>query len=232
MVASSYRGAVAPAWAHQATWVAAAAGVGFAVPAVFAGWLGLPRELVVLGYLLVAGPFLYGYARWSGVDLAAEARRGWPWGLLAGAVVGAFVVANVLSQPASAVPQGLDLVVALLWLGLVYGALDALLLSVLPVFATWRAFASLGWTEGWPGRIALGAVALAASALVTAAYHLGYPEFRGPALGAPIVGNSVISLGYLLSANPASALIAHVAMHVAGVFQGMDTVLQLPPHYR
>jgi hypothetical protein len=216
----------------HAAWVAAAAGVGFAVPAVFAGWLELPRELVVLGYLLVVGPFLYGYARWDCFDVAAQARRGWPWVVLTGAAAGAFVVANVVSQPASAVPAGLHLVVALVWLGLVYGTLDALLLSVLPVVATWRAFAGLGWTEGWSGRIAVGAAALLASALVTAAYHLGYPEFRGPALGGPVVGNTVISLAYIASANPLSALIAHVAMHVAGVLQGMETVVQLPPHYR
>jgi hypothetical protein len=232
VVASPYRGSAELVCWSEAAWVAAAAGVGFAVPTVFAGWLGLPREQVVLGYLLVVGPFLHGYARWSGVDVADLVRRNWPFGVLAGAVAGAFVVANVLSQPTSAAPAGLDLVVALLWLGLVYGALDALLLSVLPVFATWRAFAGTGWSEGWPGRLAVGGVALAASALVTASYHLGYPEFRGPAVGAPVVGNSVMSLAYLASANPLSAVIAHVAMHVAGVLQGAETVVQLPPHYR
>ena len=68
----------------------------------------------------------------------------------------------------------------ILWLGVVYGIADALLLNVLPVVAVWRAFAHSGWTTGWPGKLAAGASSLVASLGVTAAYHLGYPEFQGP----------------------------------------------------
>jgi hypothetical protein len=91
----------------------------------------------------------------------------------------------VRNQPASAHAQGLALALDLLWLGVVYGLVDGLLLSVLPVLATWQALSLLGWIEHWPGRIAAGIVALAASLFVTAVYHLGYPEFRGPQIISP-----------------------------------------------
>jgi hypothetical protein len=218
-------------WVGQAAWVAAAALLGFAVSFLFAAVLRLPRDLVVLAYLLVAGPFLYAYARRNDVDVVAACRRRWAWGVVAGAAVSVFVVANVRAQPASAVPEGGGLLLSLLWLGVVYGTLDALLLSVLPVHAAWRAFASLGRTDDWTDRIAAGLVALLASALVTAAYHVGYPEFRGAEVIAPVVGNTTISLAYLASTNPLGAVFGHVAMHVAGVLQGMESVVQLPPHY-
>jgi len=60
-----------------------------------------------------------------------------------------------------------------------YGMTDGILLSVLPVLATWQAFTLLGWTANWPGKILVGVIAVLANALVTSAYHLGYPEFRG-----------------------------------------------------
>jgi hypothetical protein len=40
-----------------------------------------------------------------------------------------------------------------------------------------------------------------------------------------------MSLGYLLTNNPITAVFSHIAMHVAGVLHGPATVAQLPPHY-
>jgi hypothetical protein len=113
----------------------------------------------------------------------------------------------------------------------VYGTLDALLLSVMPVLATWRAFSLLGWTAGWPGRLGVGVLCLIAVMFVTAAYHLGYPEFRGPEVTRPVFGVGVSGLAYLLTTNPLAAVVSHVAMHVAAVLQGPETTMQLPPHY-
>jgi hypothetical protein len=117
------------------------------------------------------------------------------------------------------------------WLGLIYGAVDALLLSVLPVYATWRAMSLLGWTQHWYGKVAVGALALVASMLVIESYHLGYPEFRGPQVLLVVVGVGVQSLGYLLSRSPLAPVVSHVAMHVAAVLYSIATVSQLPPHY-
>jgi hypothetical protein len=158
-------------------------------------------------------------------------RRRWGWGLLGAVLVGAFLVVNVLGQPASPGPRGLGLVLALVWLGLVYGVVDALLLNVLPVVAIWSAFGTLGFTRRWPGRVLTGAAGLMASLFVTAAYHLGYAEYRGPELVSPLIGNGIMTLGYLLATNPLTAIGAHVALHVTSVLHGIDTTVTLPPHY-
>jgi hypothetical protein len=217
-------------WLHL-IWVLGAGVIGFLATAVLAGWLRLPRSWFLVPYLILAGGFLYAYFRWSGIDLGDELGRHWVWGLAGAVLAGAFLVSNVLSQPASQRSQGVKLVFDLLWLGVVYGTLDALLLSVMPVLATWRAFSLLGWTAGWPGRIGVGVLALIASLFVTATYHLGYPEFRGPAVAGPVFGVGISSLAYLLTTNPLTSLLSHIAMHVAAVLQGPETTLQLPPHY-
>jgi hypothetical protein len=66
---------------------------------------------------------------------------------------------------------------------------------------------------------------------VTAAYHLGYAEFQGPALIQPLIGNTIMTMAYLLTASPVAALVAHIIMHTAAVIHGAETTFQLPPHY-
>lgn len=213
-------------------WIVAAAVLGFAITAVFAGLLRLQRSIFLVIYLALAVPFLYVFLHWSKLSIIELIRHNWVWGLIAAVLVGAFTVRNILSQPTSPHSQGLSLVFDIAWLGIIYGTLDALFLSVVPVLATWQAFSTLGLTNTLPGKVLVGAIALIASLLVTVAYHLGYPEYRvtGGVMG-PSIGNGVISLGYILTNNPISAVFSHVAMHIAGVLQGPATVMQLPPHY-
>ncbi len=117
-------------------WVAAAALLGFSIAAFFAGILHLPRSIYLVAYLALAVPFLYGFMRWSNLSIAGLIRHNWIWGLVAAVLIGAFLVRNILSQPVSPRSEGLSLVFDVAWLGIVYGLLDALFLSVLPVLAT------------------------------------------------------------------------------------------------
>ncbi len=217
-------------WGHL-LWVLAASVIGWAVTTLFAGILRWPRDLLLVPYVLLSIVFMVGYLRWSGLNLWAHLVHNWGWGLVGAALAGWFVVQNVLSQPRTPMPQGLDLVFNVLWLGVVYGLVDGLLLSVLPVAATWQACKLLGWTNRWSGRISAGVLALAASLLVTAAYHLGYPEFQGVEVLGPVFGVGVMSLAYLVSRSPLAPVLSHVAMHVAAVLYGLYTAIQLPPHY-
>jgi hypothetical protein len=213
-------------------WIPAAALLGFAIAALFADLLHLPRSIYLIPYVGLASLFLSAFLRWTGLSLAELFRHNWIWGVVGALLFGAFVVRNIFSQPASARAAGLPLAFDLLWSGVVYGLIDALLLSVLPVLATWQAFSVLGWTNHWPGKIAVGALALIASLFVTVCYHLGYPEYRVPGgVVGPTIGNGVMTLGYLLTTNPITAIFSHIAMHVAGVLHGPASVMQLPPHY-
>ena len=218
-------------WQRHITWLLTGTVLGFVIAAVFAGWLRLARPIYLIPYVVLAVAFLYRYVRWSKVDLIQCLRHRWGWGIVAGILAGLFAVQSVMRQPQSPTPQGATLVIDLFWLGVVYGTVDGLLLSVLPVFAVWEALTKQGWTGRWPGRIGSGLLALLASMVVIAVYHLGYPEFRGPQVLFPVFGVGVMSLVYIITGSPISALISHIAMHIAAVRYGLQTAIQLPPHY-
>ncbi len=220
------------AWGSYLLWVAAAAVLGFAIAAIFAGSLHLPRAVYLIPYVVIVGLFFSAFLRWSNESIVDLLRHKWVWGLVAAVPLSMFTVGNILSQPASPHSEGLTLIIELLWVGVVYGLVDALLLSVLPTLATWKAFTVLGWTVHWWGKILVSVAAILLSLGVTLAYHLGYPECRvAGGLFGPILGNGAMTVGYVLSGNPIASMFSHMAMHIAGVLQGPASVLQLPPHY-
>jgi hypothetical protein len=137
---------------------------------------------------------------------------------------------QVFGQPGSPRSSGLPLTGDLAWFGVVYGTIDALLLTVVPVIALYGLRPAEELAES-NLRLRWALIALAGSALVTAAYHAGFTEFRGPQLIQPVIGNLLITLAYLLSGSPLAAVVSHVVMHVAAVLHGMATTIQLPPHY-
>ena len=218
-------------WYAYLEWIVAAGVLGFAISAIFAGLLRLPRNIYLIPYIGLAGLFLYAYVKWSGLSIGNLIRHNWYWGLIGAVLLAAFTVKNILSQPSSPRSEGFTLVFDLLWSGVMYGLVDALLLSVLPVLATWQAFTLLNWTSNWPGKILVGVIAVVASLLVTAVYHLGYPEYHGGGLFGPVIGNTAMTLGYLITNNPLAAILSHIAMHIAGILHGPASVMQLPPHY-
>lgn len=218
-------------WYAHLGWIIAAGLLGFAISMIFARILRLPRNLYLIPYIGIAGLFFYAYVRWSTLSISELIWRNWVWGLVGAIVLTLFTVKNVLSQPISPRSSGLPLILDLLWSGVAYGSMDALLLTVLPVFAAWQAFTLLNWTSNLPGKILVGAIALLASVLVTAAYHFGYPEYRSAGMVGPVIGNTTMTLGYLLTNNPLAAILSHIAMHIAAVLHGPASVMQLPPHY-
>ena len=225
-----YRQAQTTWWGHL-LWLLAATVGGWAMTAIFAGMFYLSRSLFLVPYVVLTAIFLVGYLRWGDFNLRHHLVDNWGWGAVGALLVGGFVVFTVLQQPRTPMPQGGDLVFNLLWLGVFYGLVDGLLLSVMPVVATWQACRLLGWTKGWPGQIAAGVLALLATLLVTATYHLGYPEFQGVAVLLPVFGVGLMSVAYLLSRNPLAPVLSHIAMHVTAVLFGLYTAVQLPPHY-
>jgi hypothetical protein len=206
--------------------------LGFAISAVFAGWLRLERRRYLVPYVGLVSLFLYGFVALNEIDLAGMLTANWVWGTLAGTLVSVFLVKTVRAQPRSRQTSGMALIFDIGWAGLVYGMVDALFLNVIPVIAVWQGSSGFGWAATPIGKIAIGTAGLFASLLVTLAYHLGYPEFRNRKAGMVLAGNSVITLAFLLSGSPLGSILSHTVMHIAAVLQGAETTLQLPPHYR
>ena len=213
-------------------WVIGASVLGFAISAVFAGRMKLSRSRFLIPYVLLVSVFLYAFMAANRVDVGAAFTANWPWGILAGALVSVFLIRTVRSQPLSRQLVGTGLAFDIAWAGFIYGILDALFLNVMPVMAIWMGTSQFAWAASTLGKVGVGAVALFASLLVTLAYHLGYPEFRNQRVGLVLVGNSLITLAFLLSGNPWGSILSHTAMHVAAVLQGPETTIQLPPHYQ
>ena len=210
-------------------WSAFAALIGFLVPAVFSSGLRWERPLFLIPYVAIVGAFLFLYFRSTSISLKQLINR-WPYGLIGVAAATFLLMRNIQGQPASAIPEGGQLILSLVWIGLVYGVIDGLLLNVMPVIAVQgpRFYES---TPSWKERLVRGLIALAASVVVTVAYHSGYTEFHGSKMVSVILGNVIITSSYLLTGSPLAPVVTHVIMHVAALLHGMETTLQLPPHY-
>jgi hypothetical protein len=214
----------------QFAWLGAGLALGFAVPFVFADVLALPRDLYYAVYVVIVVAFVIAWARATGQSFDEGLRRRPLLTVaLALAAVGVLTIV-VLRGEGTARPDGIELFAAILWRGVVYGTADGLLLSVFPILAVFAAFQATRLTRRLTGRVAITLIALAASLAMTAAYHLGYSDFRYEKVRQPIAGDVVWSAPTLLTLNPVGAPVAHAGMHVAAVVHSYETDLFLPPH--
>jgi hypothetical protein len=214
-------------WARHAAWFALAAGLAFAVPFLGISVLELQHDLFYLVYFVVTAVLLLGYVRTEGVDVRRIASHAWPWSLGLGVAVGAAEILNVLGRDATERPAGAYFVFELLWRGVTYGAVDALLLSVLPGLVAYGILR--GRVGGLVGKLRFTALALPLVLLITATYHLGYPQYREDGIGQPEIGNTIISLPMLATANPIGSVVAHATMHTTAVVHSYETDGFLPP---
>jgi hypothetical protein len=210
-------------------WVAGAGVLGAATSAVVTGVLDWSRDRFVAVHAAGVLALALWYVRWSGIGVGTQLQRRWKAGLAGGLIVGGLLAQRVLALPGARGSEDPALAAHLVWLGLVYGLADAVLLSVLPVLAVYGSESAERMRRAGY-RLRAGGRALLASLLVTAMYHLGFPEFRGRALVQPLIGNGVMTAGYLLTGNPLTPTIAHVLLHGAAVLRGPETTVQLPPH--
>lgn len=201
-------------------WTLLAAATGFAASFVSRSLLQLSRPWFVAVYaILVLGCFGF-YARTTRLSVLAQFRRRWLAGAIGGVVAGAYLIRNAGGPP----PTGAGRMVDLLWLGVANGALDALLLTVLPVLALYGS-RSTHALASHRSRLAWAAVALIGATIVTAAFHVGFPAYRGARLLQPIGANLLITLAYLLTGSPVAALVAHILLQVAAVVHGVGPVI-------
>ncbi|HER24085.1 MAG TPA: hypothetical protein ENO17_03415 [Candidatus Atribacteria bacterium] len=213
-----------------AIWVITASFLGFCISAIFSNSIKLSRRVFLIPYVILISAFLFEFINISKFDLGALFSHNWLWGVISGVIIGLLLVKNVFSQPASRQSKGWNFVLDIVWIGLVYGIIDALFLNVMPVLVVWLSAPLIGGVTTWPGKIGIGALGLVASLLVTLAYHLGYAEFRNRRVGLVLFGNMLITLAFIISVNPLGAVLSHAAMHIVAVIRGPETTIQLPPH--
>jgi D-alanyl-D-alanine carboxypeptidase len=211
-------------------WLVAGFPFAFAVPFILADTLELDRDLYYGLYVAAVSLFVSGWAWHTGLT-RRDFTRNWRWGVLlggAGAAITALIVLR--TEDATEHPAGVEFIGALAWRGVVYGAADAVLLSVFPILAVFAAFAGTHLRARRSGKVAIGAIALLASVGIAAVYHLGYSDFRSAKLRKPVVGDLVWSAPTLATLSPLGAPIAHIGLHVSAVAHSYDTGTFLPPH--
>jgi hypothetical protein len=214
-------------WTVQLRWFVLAVVVGFSVPFVGSSVLDLQHDVYLGIYFAVVLGLFAAYTVATGLDLRATVTRNWKLGVALGAIVGFALVRNVLSEDATPRPHGAYYVFELIWRGGIYGAVDALLLTVLPCLVVYRALG--GHLAEWRRRLAYFAASLALVMTITAAYHLGYSQYREDGVGGPETGNALISMPMLLSSNPIGSIADHAAMHISAVAHTYETEERLPP---
>ena len=101
----------------------------------------------------------------------------WRWSLGLGVVLAVFLVFNVFNtEDATTRPHGAYFVFELLWRGVGYGLVDTLLLTVFALLVAYRLLH--GHVGGVKGKLRFTALMLPLVIIVTATYHLGYPQYR------------------------------------------------------
>jgi hypothetical protein len=211
-------------------WLLAGFPFAFAVPFLLADTLDLDRDLFYGLYALAVAVFVACWARDTRLT-RSDLVRNWRWGLALG-VVGAAATSFIVFRTEAATdrPGGLELVAAILWRGVLYGATDGVLLSVFPILAVFAAFAETTLRRRPAGKAVIGTIAMLASVGITAVYHLGYADFRSEKVRKPVAGDVIWSSPTLVTLSPFGAPIAHVGLHVSAVVHSSDTDTFLPPH--
>jgi hypothetical protein len=211
-------------------WLVASLPFGFAVPFLFADTLELNRDVFYGVYALAVACFVAAWARDTRLT-PQDLTRNWRWGLILGAIgAAAMALIAVRTEDATDRPVGSELVAAILWRGVVYGATDGVLLSVFPILAVFAAFAGTKLRQRMAGKVVIGTIAMLASIGITAVYHLGYSDFRSEKVRKPIVGDVIWSAPTLATLSPFGAPIAHMGLHVTAVVHSSQTDTFLPPH--
>ena len=223
-------GVTAPSSAlWHGTWFVAVSALAFLVPFIFSSTLELHHDLYLLIYFAVTLAALGIYATASGADVVEYFRARWQWSLGIGVLAAAFVVWSVLGRLDSTPhPDGLYFGFEIVWRGALYGVVDALLLSAFPGLVALNLLQ--GNISGLARRVLYGALTLALVLFVTGVYHAGYKDLRNKdGITNPEIGNTVISLPVVLTANPIGSLVAHTSMHLAAVTHSYESKDRLPP---
>ena len=213
---------------RQLAWFAVVCVVAFLVPYLGVSVAGLQHDVFYLVYFAIALALIGSYVLVEQVAVAEVFRNRWRWSLGIGVAMAAFLVFNVFNtSDATARPHGLYFAFELLWRGLGYGLIDTLLLTAFPCLVAYTLLH--GKVGGFTGKLRFTALALALVMIVTATYHLGYPQYRHDGLSRPETGNVLISIPTFATANPVGSFVAHASQHIAAVSHAYESRIFNPP---
>jgi hypothetical protein len=190
---------------------------------------GLQPDLYYLIYFTIAVASFVAFLATYRSQLHGLWRLNLAWSLIVGALGGIGVAAVVFRSAATDHPDGWRWWFEIGWRGVVYGSIDALTLFVFPAAVAYLLMH--GDRTGAKRKIYYAGLVLALSLLVSASYHLGYPEYRDSDLRSPLIGTVMADSAAVLTGNPLGAFLTHGTAHVSAVVhqeEGGPTQM-LPP---
>ena len=212
----------------RARWPAVAAAASFATSALGTGLLHLSPNVFVAVWATVTVGVMAAWVLSEGWNPLVQLRRRWAWGLIVGVIAGVPLALAITAGAGSADGAGVG-VGELLWLGLVRGAADATMLSVVPVLAFYGA--RPGDDLSHSSRIRMAGMALLASLIIAAAYHPGFAELRNASLVQSLVATLILTTAYLLSGSPIAPIVGQVIVDAAALLHGAASAAPPSPHY-
>jgi hypothetical protein len=214
---------------QQAAWFAAVSAMAFVVPLVFCSYLELQHDVYYLVYFASVAAALAVYLHACEISVFEVVGHNWKLSLALGLASGAFVIWSVFGRIDSTPhPTGAYFAFEILWRGVLYGIVDALLLSAFPGVIAWKLMQRN--IAGAGRRISYGILTLALVVIITATYHAGYKDLQNVrGISQPEIGNTIISVPMIVSANPVGSVLAHVSMHLAAVTHSYESKDRLPP---
>jgi hypothetical protein len=216
-----------PQVARHLGWFALVCAVAFLVPYLGVSVFALQHDVFYLAYFAITLTVIASYVRVEHVAVADMFRVRWRWSLGIGLLLSVFLVFNVVrTEDATARPHGAYFVFELAWRGVGYALVDTLLLTVFPCLIAYTLLR--GKVAGLTGRLRFAALALPLVMIVTATYHIGYPQYRQDGISRPETGNVLISIPAFVTANPVGSFVAHVSQHVAAVTHAYGSGFSLP----
>ena len=219
---------VVPEAVRQLAWFVLVCAVSFLIPYLGISVLDMQHDAFYLVYFAVTLIAIGGYTRIEHVNVAELFRNRWRWSLGIGIALAVFLVFNVFNtEHATARPHGAYFAFELLWRGVGYGLVDTLLLTIFPSLVAFRILH--GSVAGLRGKLRFTALALPLVLIVTATYHLGYPQYRHDGISRPETGNVLISIPTFVTANPVGSVVAHVSQHIAAVTHAYESHVFIPP---
>jgi len=196
-------------------WLAGGALLAFVTSWVGTTVLGLQHDVFYLVYFTLALGYLGWFGSRSGVVWREVLRRHAWWSVAVGVLVGLAVVRQVLGQAGTPHPDGAYFGFELVWRGLVYGTVDALILYAFPAVVAHLVLR--GNRRGVARKLGYAGLVVALSLLVSASYHAGYSTYRGEEMAKPLIGTVLMDAPAVLTGNPVGSVVAHAAVHTTAV---------------
>ena len=189
--------------------------------------LRLDNDFYYAVFIWTALTFFYLYLRATSSTVVRWARDQWRWSLLLGGLASVYLVVAVWNANPTERPGGLLLAFEILWRGIAYGVVDALVLTAFPLAVAVGVFGAD--TSGVRRRVGISALTLTLVWVMSATYHLGFDQFDRSDLVTPQRATTVVAVPSVLTLNPVGSVMAQTVLHVAVTIRAFESDVLVPP---